>query len=345
MIDEINRKHNKKLAIVLSIFIVLNIVVFLLSLMIGQYGFISPAELFKVIINFFGGNFEIQGSNSNIVQYIRFPRTLASFLIGGSLSIAGLVYQNTFNNKLVSPDILGVSAGSCIGAGIAILLGFSGVFVGISAFIFGFIAVVIAVLLPKLFKNKSSLMLVLSGIIVGAFMNSIIGLIKYLADKNDKLSAITFWMMGSVSSVKIEEILYVLPLIAIATIVLFLMNHRIDVVSLGEEEAKSLGINYKRNRLIIILCSTILTASAVAISGNVGWVGLVIPHLARVIIGNKSKDCLPISFLFGGVFMMIVDMISRTVAVDNIPLSIITGIIGAIIYSVVLIKKGREINE
>ena len=252
MIDEINRKHNKKLAIVLSIFIVLNIVVFLLSLMIGQYGFISPAELFKVIINFFGGNFEIQGSNSNIVQYIRFPRTLASFLIGGSLSIAGLVYQNTFNNKLVSPDVLGVSAGSCVGAGIAILLGFSGVFVGISAFIFGFIAVVIAVLLPKLFKNKSSLMLVLSGIIVGAFMNSIIGLIKYLADKNDKLSAITFWMMGSVSSVKIEEILYVLPLIAIATIVLFLMSHRIDVVSLGEEEAKSLGINYKRNRLIII---------------------------------------------------------------------------------------------
>ncbi|MCQ2801932.1 MAG: iron ABC transporter permease [Bacilli bacterium] len=345
MIEEINKRQKKKFIILFSVLLFLSIIIFLLSLMIGQYGFIPISEIFKMIGKAFGAQCTINNSSSNIIEFVRLPRTLAAFLIGGSLSIAGLVYQNTFNNKLVSPDILGVSAGSCVGAGIAILLGLSGFFVGLSAFVFGFIAVLIALLLPKLFKNKSSLMLILSGIIVGAFMNSIIGIIKFLADKEDKLSAITFWMLGSVSNVKMIDILYVLPLIVVSTIVLIVMSHRIDVISLGEDEAKSLGINYKRNRLIIIICSTVLTAASVAISGNVGWVGLVIPHLTRVIIGNKSKDCLPLSFLFGGSFMMVVDMMSRTISVENIPLSIITGIFGAVIYSIVLIKKGRELNE
>ena len=199
--------------------------------------------------------------------------------------------------------------------------------------------------MPKLFHNRSSIILVLSGIIVGALMNSIISLIKYLADRDEKLAAITFWIMGSVTGITMKEVLRVLPLIIIPTIVLLLMSHRIDVISLGSEEAKSLGVNYKRNRLVIVVCSTVLTAASVSISGNVGWVGLVIPHIARALCGDKSRDSLPIAFFFGGFFMMVVDMLSRLLSKDDIPLSIITGIFGAVIYSVVLIKKGRTISE
>lgn len=345
MIEDINKRQKKKFRVALLSVVIVSIVVFLLALMVGQYGFISPIDLAKIIVNLFGADFELPASYENIIQFIRLPRTLAAFLVGGALSISGLVYQNTFNNKLISPDILGVSAGACVGAGIAILMSMNSGMISAFAFVFGAIAVIITLVLPKFFRNKSTITLVLAGIIVGAFMNSIIGLLKFLADEDDKLAEITFWMMGSVTGIQMKEVLYVTPLILIPMIILIVMSHRIDVVSLGKEEAQSLGVNYKRNRLIIIACSTVLTAASVSISGNVGWVGLVIPHIARAITSNRSGESLPISFFFGGAFMMAVDIMSRTFSKDDIPLSIITGILGAVIYSVVLVKKGRTINE
>ena len=258
MIETINKVQKKKYKIVLISVMVASFAGLFASLTIGQYGVINPVELCKVFLNFFGANFSLPPSYSNIIEYIRLPRALASFFVGGALSVSVVVYQNTFNNKLVSPDILGVSAGSCVGAGIAILLGLNNVFISVFAFVFGFLAVIIALVLPIFFRNKSTITLVLSGIIVGAFMNSIIGLIKYLADQDDKLAAITFWMMGSVTGISMKEVLCVLPLIAIPLMILLLMSHRIDVVSLGSEEAHSLGINFKRNRLVIIICSTSL---------------------------------------------------------------------------------------
>lgn len=345
MIEDINKRQRKKYLISTATIIAVCVVVFSFSLMVGQYGFISIKDLFRMFCNVFGANYELPDSYQNIIEFIRLPRTLASFFIGGALSVSGLVYQNTFNNKLISPDILGVSAGCCVGAGTAILLGLSGAYISIFAFVFGFLAVIIALLLPILFKNKSTITLVLSGIIVGAFMNSIIGLIKYLADKDEKLGTITFWIMGSVTGKSIKDIACVLPAIIIPFIVLLLMSNRIDVISLGIEQSQSLGVNYKRNRLIVVVCSTVLTAASVSISGNVGWIGLVIPHIVRALTGNRTKDSILLSFLFGGCFMMIVDVLSRTLSKDDIPLSIITGIFGALIYSVVLCKRGRNISE
>ena len=345
MIEEVNRKHQRQYVIALVTMVVITIAIFLLSLMVGQYGLMSPGDLYKAIANYCGAHYELPRSYENVVGLIRLPRTLAAFLVGAALSIAGLVYQNTFNNKLVSPDILGVSAGACVGAGIAILLNLGGALVSTFAFVVGFFAVILALLLPVFFKNRSNITLVLSGIIVGTFMNSIIGLLKFMADRDEKLAAITFWMMGSVSGITMTEVLSILPLIAIPIAVLLLMNHRIDVVSLGIEEAESLGINYKLNRLVIVVCSTILTAASISISGNIGWVGLVVPHIARALVGNRTKHSMPLALLFGGTFMMIVDTLSRSVAKEDIPLSIITGILGAIIYTVVLVKKGRNIND
>ncbi len=345
MIEDINKRQRKKFVISLTAVSTASVTVFVLSLMTGQYGFMDPLDLVKMLCNAFGADHMVPASYANIIRFIRLPRALASFLVGGALSVSGLVYQNTFNNKLISPDILGVSAGACVGAGIAILLNLNSVMVSVLAFAFGFFAVLAALTLPKLFRNKSTLTLVLSGIIVGAFMNSVIGLLKFLADEKEKLAEITFWMMGSVTGVTVKEVLCITPLITVPVIVLLLMSHRIDVVTLGREEARSLGINYNRNRLIIIICSTVLTAASVSISGNVGWIGLVIPHIARAIAGNRSGESLPVSFFFGGAFMMLVDILSRTLSKNDIPLSIITGILGAVIYSVVLVKKGRTINE
>lgn len=345
MIEDSYKLQKRKFRILLLIFIIAAVLMFLISLMVGNYGFISPADLVKIVLNEFGMNYDLPNSYANIVGRLRLPGSLAAFLVGGALSVSGMVYQNTFNNKLISPDILGVSAGACVGAGIAILLGLNGAMVSTFAFGFGILSVVIALVLPKLFRNKATITLVLSGIIVGAFMNSIIGLIKYLADQDEKLAAITFWIMGSVTGAKMKDILWVLPFVIIPTVILLLMSDRIDVISLGNEEATLSGLNYRRNRLIVIACSTLLTAASVSISGNVGWVGLVIPHMSRTMIGNRSRESMPIAFLFGGTFMVIVEVLSRTLAKEDVPLSIITGILGAIIYSIVLIKNGRDIND
>lgn len=332
------KQKYRKVVLTLSI---ISVVLFVLFLGIGRAGITNPIETVKCL---FSGSKEYE-QMLHIFQNIRIPRALAAFMIGACLSIAGIVYQTTFNNKLVSPDILGVSAGCCVGAGIAILYGLSTLSIKIMAFIFGFIAVLITILLPKLFKNHSSLTLVLSGIIVGAFMDSILALIKYIADKNDKLGDIVFWIMGSLVGIQIDEVLFSLLLCAIPMAILFIMSHRINVISLGMEEAESLGINYKFNRLIIILCSTWLTAVCVSICGNVGWVGLVIPHIARSFVGDNMHNSMPVSALCGGLFLMIVDTLSRIVSVNEIPLSIITGFIGAIIYTFVLWKRGRYLND
>lgn len=345
MSKEFNERAHEMRIIKFAVLIIFALVLFVLALSIGHYGFLSPIRVVKCVLSIVGVPVNVSLSDQNIIQYIRLPRAIAAFFIGGALSISGLVYQNIFNNKLVSPDILGVSAGSCVGAGIAILCGLSGFFINALAFVFGVLAVGASLLLPKLFKNRFTIILVLSGIIVGSFMNSIISLIKYIADKDNKLSSITFWMMGSLSGTRLEDLSYVLAFILFGAVLLFLMNKKIDIVSFGREESISLGVNYELYRLLIIGCSTVLTAVSVSVCGTVGWVGLVVPHIARALVGSKTKYSLPFSFVFGGGFLTAVDALSRTLSVDEIPLSIITGIIGAVIYTAVLIRKGRDINE
>lgn len=334
-------KHKRKFIRIMVIMGTISVLVFIVSSAIGRAGITDPIKLIQTM---FGAS-EDYSQMVRILKNIRIPRALASFMVGSCLSMAGLVYQTTFNNKLVSPDILGVSSGCCVGAGIAILLGMSPSLIRIMAFLFGFIAVLIALFLPKLFHNQSALTLVLSGIIVGSFMDSILAIIKYIADHNDKLADIVFWIMGSLAGIQMDEVMNSAIINVLPIIVLLFMGWRINVVSLGIEEAQSLGVNYKRNRLIIIACSTLLTANCVSISGNVGWIGLVIPHIARAFVGDDARMSMPVSALSGGLFLMIVDILSRLISVNEIPLSIITGFIGAIIYTVVLAKRGRYINE
>lgn len=345
MITELNKNEKKRFFLIMLILGILLIMSILYSIVVGQYE-MSIVDTLKAILNIcLGMEYEINSTAEKVIMFIRFPRTIAAFIVGSCLGISGSVFQSTFNNKLVSPDVLGVSAGACVGAAISILFGVSSYFVGIFAFVTGLMSVSITLILPKLFKSNKTVTLVLSGIIVSSLMNSLIGIIKFLADKDDKLGEITFWMMGSLAGITFKEITTALPIFVISIIGVFLLRWKINIISLGEFEAKNLGENFFLYRLLIIVFATCLTAVSVSLSGNVGWIGLVVPHISRGFVGGDNRYVIPISFLFGGTFMLIVDVISRNFSVDEIPLSIITGLIGTVIYTVVLIKKGRELND
>jgi len=335
------RQQRRRFRRSILFFGLLSLAFFFLSVIIGRAGITNPVLVIKALI----GKTDEYSQMLRILQNIRIPRACAAFMVGACLSVSGLVYQTTFNNKLVSPDILGVGSGCCVGAGIAILMGLPSGMIRLLAFVFGFVAVLIAISLPKLFRNHSALTLVLSGIIVGSFMDSVLALIKYVADRHEKLADIIFWIMGSLVGIQFDEFFTSFAICVIPLIVLIIMGWRINVISLGREEAQSLGVNYKASRLIIIACATLLTANCVSICGNVGWVGLVIPHIARAFVGDDVRLSMPLSALCGGLFLLMVDTLSRLISVNEIPLSIITGFVGALIYTIVLAKRGRYINE
>jgi iron complex transport system permease protein len=275
---------------------------------------------------------------------LRIPRILASVAVGAALSVSGASYQGIFKNPLVSPDFLGVSSGASIGAAAAILLSLPTAFISLFAFIGGIAAVLLTVSIPRLIRNYSNIVLVLSGVIVGSALSSEIGFIKFIADPHTQLASITYWTMGSFSYVKLSELLVVLMIIVIPAVILILLAWWIDVLSLGEEEARALGANVKLIRGTVIACSTFLTAGSVCIAGTIGWVGLVIPHFAGCwpvppIAGDPALR------LAGGLFMLIVDTLTRTIGVEEMPVSILTGIIGAPFYCWLLVRQRGDCPE
>lgn len=308
---------------------------------VGKYD-IKPGEVLEILwCRMWGLESRYPQMTVNVVMGLRIPRILASILVGASLALSGATYQGIFCNPLISPDFLGVSSGACVGAALAILLSLQGGFIQLFAFLGGIIAVALALTLPLLFRNNSNIMLVLAGIIVGSAMSSIMGFIKYVADPDTQLAAITYWTMGSFSYISLEDLLPTLPFIIIPAVVLQLMSWRIDVLSMGEQEAQALGINVRLVRGIVILCSTLLTASSVCIAGTISWVGLVIPHLGRMIVGPNNTKLLPITALLGGLFMLVVDTLTRTIGSAEMPISILTGIVGAPFYAWLLWRQRR----
>lgn len=314
------------------------------ALCAGKYP-ISAKESIDVL---FGELFHRGGEYSemtrNVVMGLRLPRITASILVGIMLAMSGVSYQSIFKNPLISPDFLGVSSGACIGAAIAILLGFSGFLLSGFAFVGGIIAVALTVFIPSAMKSDSNIMLVLSGVIVGGAMSSILGFIKYVADPETELAAITYWTMGSFSYVTLPEIGSVLPAMIIPAVILFAMSWWLDILSMGETEAKSLGANIKVIRNIAIACATLMTASSVCISGTIGWVGLVIPHFARMCVGPNNTKLIPTAGLMGGIFLLLVDTATRTLSVTEMPVSILTGLIGAPFYALLLYRQRRTIS-
>lgn len=327
-------KKTKPLFYVLGIVGLL--VSFVLALIVGRYQ-ISLRDFANIVCG--NDGYAIQQS---VILNLRLPRTIIALLTGTALSLSGLLYQETFQNKLVSPDLLGVSTGSGVGASIAIILGLSSALISTFAFVFGIATVILTLVLSRVFQNKSSMTLVLAGIIVGGLMSAILSFVKYFAEEQTALVSITFWLMGSFENSTMNDVWIMLPIVSICSIIVFVLRWRINLVALGEEEATSKGINYKAYRLLIIAISTLLTASSVAFSGTISWIGLVIPHIVRLITGRNTKQSIPLTIIFGGTFMILADVISRSFTSAEIPLSAVTGLFGTVIFVIILMAKRRE---
>jgi iron complex transport system permease protein len=320
--------------------VVLPVALFLLSLIIGRYH-VSLLDCIKILLSKI---FPIQqtwsGMDAVVVLQVRLPRAVLAMCVGGALSISGASFQGIFRNPLVSPDILGVSSAAGFGAALAILVSGDPGLIRVCALAFGIIGVIITYMLSRVYKTTPVVMLVLSGVVVSALFGALVSGTKFIADPYSKLPAITFWLMGSLSTVSLKDILWTIPPVALGVTGLMMVRWRINVLSLGDEEASSLGVNTEVLKAVVVFCATLLTASAVCIAGIVGWVGLVIPHIGRMWVGPDHKVLLPVAFVLGAVFLLGIDDIARTVSSAEIPLGILTAVIGAPFFGY-LIRKTR----
>jgi iron complex transport system permease protein len=310
------------------------------SIFFGRF-YINPKIVIKILISkIIPLQQSWSGTMETVIFQVRFPRVFLALLVGAALSISGSSFQGMFQNPLVSPDILGVSSAAGFGAALAILFSGNSLMVQVFALCFGIIGVILAYFLSRVHRMTPILMLVLSGVIISAFFSALISLIKYIADPFEKLPAITFWLMGSLSTASIKDILLVFfPMLA-GTGGLLALGWRINILSMGDEEARSLGIKSELLKGVVIFCATVLTASAVCVSGMIGWVGLVIPHIARMIVGPDHCKLLPASLSIGASYLVIIDTFARTLSAAEIPLGILTAIIGLPFFAY-LIRKTK----
>jgi iron complex transport system permease protein len=313
----------------------------LLALGVGPYP-LRLADVTSSLARLFGHADGAMTSGEIVFMRVRLPRVAAAILVGAALAGAGTAYQTLFRNPLVSPDILGVSTGAGLGAVLGILLSLPVAGIQGLAFLLGLATVALVYLIAAaLHGHDRTLVLVLSGVVIGALAGACISLVKILADPYDQLPAITFWLLGSLASVKLSDLALVAPLVLIGLVPLVLLRWRVGVLALGDDEARALGVDVARLRLLVIGAATLMTASVVAISGVIGWIGLMIPHIARMIVGPNFARLLPAAMLLGASFMLLVDTLARTMARIETPLGILTAVLGAPFF-LWLLARGRK---
>jgi iron complex transport system permease protein len=272
---------------------------------------------------------------------VRIPRLLAGILVGAGLSVSGASFQGLFRNPLVSPHILGVSAGAGLGGALAILFFGNFAAIQILSFVFGLLAVMMTYGLSTVYRTTPVLMLVLSGIIVGGLFSAATSLLKYIADPVNNMPSIVFWLLGSLNNASNKDMLVVGPIIVVGVAILLLIRWRINLLAMGEEDARALGVDTGRIRATIIICATMISAASVSIGGIIGWIGLVIPHIGRLLVGPDNKVLLPVATLVGAIYLVTVDTIARTAMETEIPIGILTALVGAPIFAY-LLRKNRS---
>lgn len=278
----------------------------------------------------------------NVLFDVRLPRIAAAALVGAALSVAGVSYQGMFRNPMVSPDILGASTGAGFGAAVAILLGAGYAGISAAAFICGLFAVLLAYLVSRLGRTNQTVAMILAGMMVSSLFSAGTSYIKLVADTQQQLPAITYWLMGSLSSIKQRDVLFLLIPFVLGLVPLLALRWRMNLLTVGEEEAQAIGVNTTLLRLIVIVCATLLTSASVAVSGMIGWVGLVIPHFTRMLFGYDYRRLLPASALFGGAFLLVVDDIARLATTGEIPLGILTAFVGAPLFLYLIFTGGGK---
>lgn len=312
----------------------------LIAVGIGPYG-LTPQQIVSLLMARMFGD-AAPSTAATVLFNIRLPRVMAAALVGAGLAAAGAAYQTIFRNPLVSPDILGVSAGSGFGAVLGILWSMPVVAIQLMGFAGGLLTVGAVLAVAALLRGAGEvLVMVLTGIALGALAGAGIAVVKVMADPENQLPAITFWLLGSLSGVKTSDLWLAIAPMVVGLLPLLALSWRIGVMAMGEDEARALGVNTGRLRVVVIACATLVTASAVAMSGIIGWIGLMVPHMARFLVGARFDRLLPASLLLGASFLVLVDTAARAVALMEVPLGVLTALIGAPVF-VWLLAKGRR---
>lgn len=333
---------NEKFGLIIAVLICFIIGLFFVSFLIGHYS-ISPRTVSDIILSNFTDIEEYwQDDLAVVVMQVRLPRIMLALLVGGALSVSGASYQTLFKNPMAAPDILGVSAGAGFGAAMAMLFNLSWWQIQLFAFVFGLLAVTITYLIANIFAEQAITVLILAGVVVSSFFQALLSIVKTLAETDTQLPSITFWLMGSLGKGTNESVLLMLPALGISLAILFIFRHHINALAAGEDVAYTMGVNVPLIKTITVCCSTLMTVSAVSICGIIGWVGMVVPHIARILTGSSFSKLAVTSFLVGGSFLLIIDNIIRGVKGVELPLGVLTALVGTPVFILLLskVKKG-----
>lgn len=333
-----NYVKGKSGAVFSAALMILPISVAIICITVGRYPLTLHDTLRVLSSNFTGA--AVDQKLYTIIFNLRLPRVLLSAGLGAGLACAGAAFQGLFSNPLATPDTIGVTAGASVGAVIALILSQSLIGVQIISLIFGLAAVLLTVMVARVRGKTSIVMLVLAGVIISALFSAVLSILKYIADPHDKLPTIVYWLMGSLAGTTYKSLLLGMPFILIGSGIIYALRWRLNILTLSEDEARATGINIQRTRLIIIFASTMVTASCVSMCGQVGWVGLLVPHCARMLCGSNNCYVVPICISLGAVFMLLIDTVSRSLIASEIPISILTAIIGAPIFISLLRNTG-----
>ena len=320
------------------------IILFLISLVLGRYP-LSLSEIGRLLLSRITDIEQTWPDSAEAIFFnVRLPRVGLAVSVGAALSTSGAAYQGMFRNPLVSSDIVGASSGAAFGAALGILLGAGGSMISMSAFLFSGISVVLVYMISRIMRQNQVLGLVLAGIMIGSIFNAGTSFLKLMADPNDQLPQITFWLMGSLNGKTLSELFYAAILILLGLVPLLGLRWKMNLLTMDEKEAQAMGVAVGPLRLVVIVCATLLTATSIAVSGMIGWISLVIPHFSRLLVGSDFRRLLPTSMLMGSCFLLIVDNISRLTFTAEIPLGILTSLVGAPFYLYLLMSRRTRMN-
>lgn len=322
----------------------ISITLLLLLTMVGAIGIgrysISFTDIINTLLPEQLSSYEVDENVRTVIFNIRLPRVLLAALAGSGLAVAGAAFQSLFSNPMASPDTLGVGTGASFGATLGIIMGFDSLGIQLLAFIMGIACIGLVYFISRIKGENSIIMIILSGMVVSALFEAMVSLMKYTADPQDTLPEITFWLMGSLSGVGFNDLMLGSPFILAGITIIFLLRWKLNTLSLHEDEAKSLGVNLKLIRVLTIISAAMITAAIVSMCGKIGWLGLLIPHVSRMLFGNNNKNVVPASIGLGAIFMVVIDTLARSATAAELPISILTAVIGAPFFIILLRRTG-----
>ena len=325
---------------VLPLLVVLILVCAALAILVGRYG-VSPRQMVGAISARMGGGIYPDRKADSVVFNLRLPRITVAVLIGSGMAVSGAAFQSLFSNPLATPDTLGVASGTCVGAVVALLLGWGMSGVQLTALVAGLVTVAITTAVARRRDGGTDVVtLVLAGVIVSAMADAVLAMLKLTADPTSKLPEITYWLMGSLAGASWSQIALAAPFIVIGSGGIVVLRWRLNVLALSEDEARAAGVDVRSLRITLIVCATVVTASVISLCGQVGWIGLIVPHAARMLTGSDNRYLIPVCLLLGASIMIFIDTAARTITASEVPVSVVTAIVGAPFFITLLRRTG-----